>query len=71
MIFDNGTAACAEDGVYSKRDELLDYLGTHSGQPVFNFEISCFKYWLDDENDRNIILISSPQRMDAVYKTQV
>ena len=35
-IFDNSTAECAEDGSYSKRDELMDYLGTYSGLACYS-----------------------------------
>ena len=59
FIFDNSTAECAEDGSYSNRDELIEYLVFYQAVSAFDLEISCVKYWLDEENDRNIISISS------------
>ncbi|MDC0639696.1 hypothetical protein OAP36_01875 [Planktomarina temperata] len=68
LIFDNGTAACADNGSYSKRTELLEFLDVSTEMSIFDLEISCLKYWLDDENDRNIILISSSFPMDGADK---
>ncbi|MDC3270843.1 hypothetical protein OAU84_00505 [bacterium] len=66
-IFDNKIAECEKDGSYSKRGKLLEYFDIkHSTKPTFDLEISCFKYWLDEKNDRNIIVISSPLAVDNI-----
>jgi len=66
-IFDNKIAECEKDGSYSKRAKLLEYFDiTHPTKPTFDLEISCFKYWLDEKNDRNIIVISSPLAVDNI-----
>ncbi|MDA8875367.1 hypothetical protein N9I60_02275 [Planktomarina temperata] len=66
-IFDNKIAECEKDGSYSKRAKLLEYFDIkHPTKPTFDLEISCFKYWLDEKNDRNIIVISSPLAVDNI-----
>ena len=62
-IFEKSIAECAEDGTYSERDRLVTYLGDKI-DPLFELEISCFKYWLDEERDQNIIVVSSLVDMD-------
>ena len=62
-IFEKSIAECAEDGTYSERDRLVTYLGEKI-DPLFELEISCFKYWLDEERDQNIIVVSSLVDMD-------
>ena len=62
-IFEKSIAECAEDGTYSDRDRLVTYLGEKI-DPLFELEISCFKYWLDEERDQNIIVVSSLVDMD-------
>ena len=73
FIFDNSTAECAEDGSYSNRDELIEYLVYYEAVSAFDLEISCVKYWLDEENDRNIISISSlvPIRVSSEFEAHV
>ncbi|MDC1468805.1 hypothetical protein N8380_08915, partial [Planktomarina temperata] len=73
FIFDNSTAECAEDGSYSNRDELIEYLVFYKAVSAFDLEISCVKYWLDEENDRNIISISSlvPIRVSSEFEFHV
>ena len=62
-MFEKSIAECAEDGTYSERDRLVTYLGDKI-DPLFELEISCFKYWLDEERDQNIIVVSSLVDMD-------
>jgi len=62
-IFEKSIAECAEDGTYSERDRLVTYLGENI-DPLFELEVSCFKYWLDEERDQNIIVVSSLVDMD-------
>ena len=57
-IFNSNTAECAEDGSYSKFDEFKDFVQREFGdETIPDFEISCFKNWLDEEDDQNIILV--------------
>ncbi|MDA9345515.1 hypothetical protein N9R74_01485 [bacterium] len=57
-IFNSNTAECAEDGSYSKFDEFKDFVQWEFGdETIPDFEISCFKNWLDEEDDQNIILV--------------
>ena len=62
-MFEKSIAECAEDGTYSERDRLVTHLGDKI-DPLFELEISCFKYWLDEERDQNIIVVSSLVDMD-------
>lgn len=62
-ILEKSIAECAEDGTYSERDRLVIYLGEKI-DPLFDLEISCFKYWLDEARDQNIIVVSSLVDMD-------
>ena len=57
-IFNSNTAECAEDGSYSKFDEFKDFVQSQfEDETIPDFEISCFKNWLDEEDDQNIILV--------------
>ena len=72
-IFNSNIAECAEDGNYSKRDELMDHLNSYYdnrglSEPIPNFEVSCFKYWLDEDDDRNIIVITPQIDGDKIHQ---